>query len=57
MSGNGKFIDKSRLKVGKQSVMNRIGPIFSKLDYDWIGVTSDDAVRINLKKRFFKYFD
>ena len=55
--GKAKFIDNSRLKIGKQSIINRIGPIFSKLDYNWIGSISDDAVRINLKKRFFKYFE
>ncbi len=52
-----KFIDNSRLKIGKQSIMNRIGPIFAAIDFDWIGNLSDDFIRTKLKKCFFKYFD
>jgi hypothetical protein len=54
-----KFIDRSRLKIGKQSIINRIGPIFSSINFDWIGdstVPTDDFIRNKLKKCFFKYF-
>ncbi len=55
--GKGKFIDKSRLKIGRQSLPYRIGPTFAKMSFDWVGFEgSDDALRRNLKKEFFKYF-
>ena len=50
--GKAKFIDNFRLKIGEQSIMNRIVPIFSKIDYNWIRMISDDVVRVNLKKNF-----
>jgi hypothetical protein len=58
MPGRGKFIDKSRLKIGRQSIQYRIGPIFSKINFDWIGTSmSEDSLRRSLKKLFFTYFD
>jgi hypothetical protein len=55
--GKGRFIDKSRLKIGRQSLPHRIGPTFAKMSFDWVGFEgSDDALRRNLKKEFFKYF-
>jgi hypothetical protein len=56
--GRGKFIDESRLKVGRQALPYRIGPIFSKIGFDWVGINStDDTIRWRLKTQFFKYFD
>lgn len=55
--GKAKFTDRSRLKIGRQSIVNRIGPIFAKIDFDWIGVISDNTIRANLKRNFFKYID
>jgi hypothetical protein len=58
LPGRGKFIDKSRLRIGRQSLPYRIGPIFSKLDFDWVAISaSEDTLRRCLKPRFFKYFD
>jgi hypothetical protein len=48
-----KFIDRSRLVVGRQSIYNRIGPLFAKISFDWIGDMSDDELRVKLKKEFF----
>lgn len=56
--GRGKFIDKSRLKVGRQALPYRIGPIFAKIGFDWVGIAStDDTIRRRLKAQFFRYFD
>ncbi len=53
----GKFIDKSRLKIGRQSLPYRIGPTFAKLEFDWVGSdNSNGSLRKKLKKQFFKYF-
>ena len=53
-----KFIDKSRLKIGRQSLPYRIGPIFAKMSFDWIRTNlSDDTLRRKLKSEFFRYFD
>ncbi len=51
-----KFIDKSRLKIGRQSLPNRIGPIFSKISFDWINPLSDDTLRRHLKHEFFPQY-
>jgi hypothetical protein len=54
----GKFLDKSRLKVGKQSLPYRIGPIFANLSFDWIDFhLSDDTLRRLLKQEFFTYYE
>jgi hypothetical protein len=46
-----KFIDTSRLQIGRQSLPNRIGAIFSKITFDWVNQQlSDDAIRVRLKK-------
>jgi hypothetical protein len=52
-----KFIDQSKFKVGKQSLPNRIGYLFSKMKFDWIGDITDDMLRKSLKKEFFEYFE
>ncbi len=52
-----KFIDRSRLCVGRQTLPYRIGHLFSKISFDWIVNLSDDALRKSLKKEFFEYFD
>ena len=48
-----KFIDYSRLKIGRQSLPNRIGPLFSKISFNWMTPMSKDLLRINLKSEFF----
>ena len=54
----GKFLDKSRLKIGKQALPNRLGPLFANLSFDWINThLSDDALRKHLKEEFFKYYE
>jgi len=50
----GTFIDKSKLKTGRQSLSNRLHCMKS-LTFDWIGDHSDDYIRRNLKKTFFTY--
>ena len=55
MPGIAKFIDKSRLKVGKQTITNRIGPIFSATKFSWIGMEDEDNLRRKLKVTLFKY--
>jgi hypothetical protein len=52
-----KFMDRSRLKIGKQSIVNRIGPIFASISFDWIGTFSDDVLRRNLRREFFEYYE
>jgi hypothetical protein len=52
-----KFIDKSRLKIGRQTILHRIGPLFASLTFDWIGMPCRDSLRRKLKKQFFKYFE
>ena len=57
MPRKGKFVDKSRLKIGKQALPYRIGPPFAGLTFDWVGFhLSDDALRKLLKEEFFKYY-
>lgn len=53
--GRGRFIDGSRLRIGKQQLQYRIGPVFHAISFDWIGDRSDDYIRKNLKKVFFKH--
>jgi hypothetical protein len=51
-----KFIDTSRLKIGRQSLLARIGPLFSSISFNWIDPTiTDDYLRRELKREFFKY--
>jgi len=46
-----KFFDTSRLKIGRQDLLNRLN--FLDLSFDWIGNFSDDYLRTRLKKEFF----
>jgi hypothetical protein len=56
--GRGKFIDRSRLKIGRQSLPYRIGPLFSRIDFNWAGIQlSEDSIRRSLKRLFFNYCD
>ena len=55
MPGIAKFIDKSRLKIGKQTLTNRIGPIFSATKFGWISLEDDNKLRRQLKETFFKF--
>ncbi len=51
-----RFIDGSRLKIGRQSLPFRIGPLFSNISFDWSNLHSDDTIRSLLKTEFFKYY-
>ncbi len=53
MPRKARFMDGSKYKVGRQSIINRIGTIFSKISFDWIAPMSDHMLRINLKHEFF----
>ncbi len=48
-----RFFDRSKLKIGRQSLQNRVGHLFSKISFDWVTPLSNDALRMNLKKEFF----
>jgi hypothetical protein len=50
-----KFIDTSKLKIGRQTIKNRIGNIFASISFDWIGQQSNDIIRRSLKREFFKH--
>ncbi len=55
--GQGKFINKSILKIGSQSLPYRIGHTFATISFDWVGRNvSDNALSRELKKQFFKYY-
>ena len=50
-----KFMDTSWLKVGQQSIHNRIGSILTKISLNWVHDMTDVALRCILKKEFLKY--
>lgn len=51
------FFDTSRKKIGRQSIQNRIGDVFKRVKSDWLEKgKSKDALRIELKRAFFPYF-
>ena len=52
-----RFSDRSRLKVGCQSLPFRIGHLFSSISFDWTSLTSDETLRRLLKFEYFKYFN
>jgi len=53
--GLGKFFDKSKTRVGKQSIQNRL-EILRLINRPWNGESlSNDLIRILLKDTFFKY--
>ena len=51
------FFDTTRRKIGRQSLQNRIGETFKRVEADWMEARrSKAAVRIDLKRAFFPYF-
>jgi hypothetical protein len=40
-----RFIDKSKLQIGRQAIKNRIGNLFSRISFNWIGELSDEIIR------------
>jgi hypothetical protein len=51
-----KFLDTSRMKIGRQSLPSRIGPLFANISFNWIDpLISDDFLRQHLKKEFIKF--
>jgi len=52
------FHDRSRHKIGKQCLKNRLTSIFKCVDLDWHGLNlGNDTLRVGLKKSFFPYFN
>jgi len=53
--GLGKFFDRSRTRVGRQSIQNRLDH-FRQINRPWSGENlSNDLIRILLKNTFFNY--
>jgi len=53
--GLGKFFDKSKTRVGKQSIQNRLDHLrLIKRPWNWANL-SNDSIRILLKDTFFNY--
>jgi len=48
------FLDGSRLRVGRQDLINRLE--FMNLNFNWIGDYSDNYIRVKLKEQFFNYW-
>ncbi len=53
LPGREKLIDKSRLRIGKQSLPYIIGPTSLKMGFDWIGCSQKRAQ----ERVIFKYFN
>jgi hypothetical protein len=52
------FFDTSRRKIGRQSIHNRIGETFKRINFGWLGIKNGKAtVRRKLKSVFFPYFN
>jgi len=52
------FLDRSLLKIGQQSLNNRISSIFTCVNFDWYDVNLvRDACRVGLKRVFFPYYN
>jgi len=52
------FLDRSRTKIGKQCFKHRLNSIFKCINFDWYGLNpSNDTLRVELKKSFFKYYN
>lgn len=51
------FFDYSRLRIGRQSLQNRVSNIMSRLNFDWLDPMSPEALRFKLKKCFFEYLN
>ena len=50
-------MDRSRLKVARQSLPKRIGPLFAKISFDRAGIPlSEDALKRLLKSEYFEYY-
>jgi len=47
-----KFFNKADLRIGRQTLTNRCGLLTNDLDFDWFYATSDDYIRVNLKKHY-----
>jgi len=45
------IIDKSRLRIGKQSIVNRL-KCLGKINFNWTNGITKDSLRINLKRTF-----
>jgi len=54
-SGRAIFMDSSRLRIGKNSLCNRLNCMRS-IKFDWTNGITDHALRTNLKKTFYPNF-
>lgn len=52
-TGKISFMDTSRLKIGKNSLQNRLKSV-QEFQVDWLNGISSDRLRIELKKLFIK---
>jgi len=52
-TGKSSIMDTSRQKIGKESFKNRL-LCFKDIDFNWKNLPNDDALRITLKRVFFK---
>jgi len=50
------FYDNSKIRVGKNSINNRIGIVFNKINFGWLN-KDFNQIRPLLKKTFFAYFN
>jgi len=54
LPGKARFSDKSKMKVGRQSIVNRL-TFMNSIDFPWYKTEiSDDQLRINLKRTFIQ---
>ncbi len=55
--GRRDFYDTSRLRVGRQSLQNRLREPFRMMRGDWYGTgLTKDAIRVRMKESFFPYY-
>jgi len=53
--GLGTFMDESRLRIGRNSLPNRL-EVMKSINFDWFGDINKHSLRINLKKTIIKWF-
>ena len=55
-SHNLSFLDMSRVRIGRQSLANRVNAVSRKINFKWLHIDmSPNLPRKNLKSSFFKY--
>jgi len=51
------FFDNSRLRIGRQSLNNRVSDIISRLNFNWLDPIPPESLRNKLKHCFFSYLN